>query len=92
MAPSIRWSTDTSKRPAVKEAAAEECSAQCKDQAGPGKAAEAAASESFDACYAKCVAQETQDIAAERKDVRAPPPFPQPNTRLRRVKAAGTTG
>ena len=54
----------------MKEAAAEECAAQCKDLAGPGKVAESAGSDSYEACYAKCVAQETKEIAAERVEVR----------------------
>ena len=53
----------------MKEAAAEECASQCRDLASPGKAAEAASADSYDACYAKCVAQETKEIAAERVEV-----------------------
>lgn len=53
----------------MKEAAAEECAAQCKALGGPGKAAEATSAESYDACYAKCLAQETKEIAAERREV-----------------------
>ena len=50
----------------VKEAAAEECASVCKEQTSK---ADAVTTDSYDACYAKCVAQETKEIAAERSDV-----------------------
>ena len=50
----------------MKEAAAEECASVCKEQTSK---ADAVTTDSYDACYAKCVAQETKEIAAERSDV-----------------------
>ena len=64
------------RRAAVKENAAEACATQCKEEQHIAMIKEDASDdeaklkEAYDACYAKCVAQETKDVAEEREKAR----------------------
>ena len=66
---------------AVKDNAAEACTLACGEGApgaaggapvAEGEPPAARAKDAFDACYAKCVAAETREVAEEREAVRAP--------------------
>ena len=69
LSPSIAW------MPAVKENAAETCASKCKigGSDDPLLQLEEPVSvknkQEYDACYSKCVAQETKEVAEEREKV-----------------------
>ena len=60
----------------MKENAAEACATQCKEEQHIAMIKEdvgddeAKLKEAYDTCYAKCVAQETKDVAEEREKAR----------------------
>ena len=66
---------------AVKENAAEICASKCRLEDLSNSAGDVKSKQEYDACYSKCVAQETKEVAEEREKVLTPNDMLMPVTR-----------